>query len=161
MDKQLKTIAQAARREMKDFARKNPGIGDPCDLACFCALASYFFKIVAERFDYDVILVEGVAFDFFDFKNSLSDNINHCWTEYNGKIYDLTATQFGSSRTVHIVNKTNKNYYAINAGIKVDDHNLSESFREWPSEQAPILFKRELQKRAEKVVSRLRAARFA
>ena len=160
MDKNLVIIGRAARKEIMNFARRHPNIGNPVDLTCFCAIASYFFKLVAEPFGYDLTLVEGIAFDSsYKGKPIQRRDINHCWTEYDGMVYDLTATQFKSGNAVHVVKNTNKNYISVNPGIKTDDRNLSESFPDWIDEQTPIMFKRELKRRAENVVYNLQVSR--
>ena len=100
MDRQLKKIATASRREMESFALKYDEVGGPRDLECFCAIASFFFTMVGRKFGYKLTLVEGIAFDsqvkaLQNGEQSDDDaDSNHCWVEYDGKIIDLTATQF-------------------------------------------------------------------
>lgn len=164
MDQRLKNLARLARREMKAFASAHPYIGDPADLCCYCAISSYFLKILAAGFGYDLRMVEGVAFDPWDIdmlRNDADDedeiSCNHCWLEWNGYIIDITATQFNAHNGVHIVKIGNQNYFAI-AELDVSDRALSKSFREWPGEQSPVRFRAELKMRIARIMGEMQIA---
>ena len=146
-------IAQAARKEMEQFALDYPEAGGYSDLEGYCAISSYFLKILARKLGYNLTLIEGMAFEnYVDPDGTNKNDINHCWITYKGKIIDLTATQFGSKRKVHIVNVSNKNY------IKIRVANISKSFKTWPYNQSPDTFKKELRNRASHLVEKMRVA---
>jgi hypothetical protein len=60
--------------------------------------------------------------------------INHCWVEVDGKIVDITATQFGEYPEVYIVSKADMKYCAIRTIY------WAKELREqgWPQEQRPV-----------------------
>lgn len=155
MDEILLEIAQAARNEMVLFARKHNRIGDYRDLGCFCAISSYFLKILAKKFGYRLALVEGHAFPYTPLDHDDLDgvDINHCWNVYNGiKIIDITATQFaGQYKSVHLDDVGCNTHYAINIRFQTGKIGLPKIFKAWPSEQSPVKFVDELKARANRL----------
>ncbi len=163
MDKQLKKIAAAARREMENFVRKHDkyNVGDLC---CYCAISSFFLIMLGRKFGYKMTLIEGSAFagDMKFEREGLENGevklsdimVNHCWVEYDGMIIDLTATQFQKSlKKVHVVEANNKEYLGLNKNNKA-----KANFRSiWPDEQSPYFYLSELQRRAKKVEEKLSA----
>lgn len=163
MDKQLKTVAAASRREIESFARKHHNIGfegSDKDLSCYCAIASYFLVMVGRKLGYKLTLVEGLAFDdnveYLQDGGELDDlfgiDPNHCWVEHGGKIIDLSAKQFNSSlQEVHIVDTDDDDYWSLNSN-NVVRRNLKNK---WPDDQSPYTYLGELRDRAKKVVLQL------
>lgn len=161
MDKQLKKIATAARREMESFARKHNSIADASDLSCLCAISSYFLVILGKRLGYNLALVEGLAFDddikmlqYEADEETCAPGANHCWVEHGGKIIDITATQFEPSlKKVHVVDDDDENYYRMNR------HNAARKClrRDWPQCQTPYSHLPELRRRADKLKMKLAA----
>lgn len=158
MDKQLKKIAVASRREMERFVRHKGDTFNTGDLACYCAIASYFFIMLGRKFGYKMTLVEGIAFD--DDVDAMQNGekpafgVNHFWVEYEGKIIDLTATQFDSDlKKVHVVDVDDENYWAMSRNNAARRHLQSI----WPKEQTPYLHIVELRKRAKILKTKLAA----
>ena len=164
MDRQLKKIVTATRKEMENFARKHNSIGfggDPSDdLSCYCAIASYFLVMVGRKFGYNLSLVEGAAFDGTGDEFEYSDDefadydINHCWVEHKGKIIDLSAKQFNPSlKKVHVVDVDDNEYWPINRNNAV-----RKDFKaQWPNEQSPYTYIKELRERANKLSIKIAA----
>lgn len=157
MDRQLRKIATATRAEMECFARQHRDIGfqgSDMDLSCYCAIASYFLVMMGKKFGYKLTLVEGVAFEEVDdvFEepelDDLRQQVNHCWVEYDGKIIDLSAMQFNPDLDrVHVTDTCDEDYWAtdydadVRKGMKKD----------WPDEQSPYTYLKELRERANKL----------
>lgn len=163
MDKQLKKIATAARREMERFVRKHDRLNAD-DLTCYCAISSYFLIMLGRKFGYKLIFVEGTAFvgnmkqlakDLKSGEMQLSEvDSNHCWVEYEDAIIDLTATQFNRQvKKVHIVNTNDTEYFSMNKNNQAKA-NLRSG---WPDEQSPYSYLPELRRRAKKVEEKLMA----
>lgn len=158
MDKRLKIIATASRREIENFARHHDNIGTDSDLECFCGIASFFLVMVAKKLGFKLSLIEGMAFNEWlinRLQTGCIDNQgldgNHCWVEHNGKIIDITATQFGIRQKVHIVDIGDDNYWVIDRNSTV-----RRSFKhEWPEDQNPYTYHVELKDRAQKVALKL------
>ena len=146
MDKQLRKLASAARKEMESFAKAHRNIGDPKDLGCYCAISSYFLRYFARLHGYNLKMVEGAAFERRDIRFT-----NHCWLEYNGKVIDITATQFGCRKKVNVVPSGHIDYYVIRRSTET-------MFGKWPAEQSPITFRNELKKRARRLANELNLA---
>lgn len=158
MDKQLRKIATASRREMEKFSREHSEYNYD-GLACLCAISSYFLAMVGRQFGYHLTLVEGLAFDeyiedlLWDDECCEPPDVNHCWVEYKGKIIDLTATQFDDSvRKVHIVDADSENYWPINR------HNEARRrLKTWPDDQSPYYYIKELRKGVARIKTKLAA----
>lgn len=106
LGKKIISIATTARQLTEIFAKDHPEIGDSQDLECFCAIGSKILKLLAKKYDYDVTFVQGQYGSVF-----YKDHLNHCWTEYNSRIIDITATQFGIKDPIHIIEKSVATYY--------------------------------------------------
>jgi len=161
MDRQLRKIATASRKEMESFARKHNSIGfggSDQDLSCYCAIASFFLVMVGKKFGYKLTLVEGVAFEEVDdlFEepdiDDLREQVNHCWVEYEGKIIDLTATQFAPVKKVHIVDTCDENYWATDR-----DAVVRKSLKADWDNQSPYFHLKELRERAKKLSIKIAA----
>ncbi len=160
MDQQLIKIAAATRAEMESFARKHR-IGSSKNLECHCAIASYFLVMMGKKFGYNLTLIEGIAFegppaepyeDEDDDENA--DNLNHCWVEHKGTIIDLSAMQFDSSlKKVHITDIGDEEYWAFRRNNAV----RKSLKNEWPGDQSPYSYIKELRKRANKLSIKLAA----
>jgi hypothetical protein len=110
-------LARRVRKAVVNIANGEPTSYDALD--SYCAIASHFFVSVAKRYGYKLDIVEGVAFERYDYDFEI--DTNHCWVQYQGKIIDLTATQFGVRANIHIVNDTNKKYHAVRKNQTVID----------------------------------------
>lgn len=161
MTTNLEIIANAARYEMECFAKKHPFIGGP-DLDCCCAIASYFFTIIARRLGHKAIIVEGLAFDEWTVRNFRKDPIylkispNHCWVECDGLLYDITATQFQKTLpNVYIINidsdEYRKTYWPMHRYTKV----YQQLRLYWPRCQTPYSYLPELRDRSNQILSQL------
>lgn len=145
---------------MESFARKHRCLEDAHDLAGLCAISSFFFAMVGKKLGYHLTLVEGIAFDG-DVKRLQNGEqprwggtANHCWVEYNGKIIDITATQFRSKlKKIHVVKDDNKNYWQIHKHNQAR-HQLKT---QWYEEQSPYFYITELRKRAKELSIKLAA----
>lgn len=146
MNNDITVIAKAARKEMEHFAKYKTEVSDSHRLMGLCAISSYFLKILSKKMGYDIALIEGAAFDGW----VSDDGINHCWNLYDGKIIDITATQFGVHRKVHIVNADNKKYIPKRKIV-----NLTRTFEHWLDEQSPLVYQKELKERAKHLVGRI------
>ncbi len=163
MDRQLRKIATASRAEMECFARQHRDIGfqgSDLDLSCYCAIASFFLVMMGRKFGYYLTLVEGVAFEKVDnvFEepdiNDLREQTNHCWVEYKGKIIDLSAMQFNSDLDrVHIVDACDEDYWPTDRNNAVRQSMKAE----WPREQSPYSYLKELRERANKLSIKIAA----
>ncbi len=156
MDRQLKKIATASRKEMESFARKHNYIGSGDDLSCYCGIASYFLVMMGRKFGYNLTLVEGVAFEYVDDEETiedLRDQTNHCWVEYKGMIIDLTATQFALVKKVHIVGAADEKYWPTDRNNTVRKNLKAD----WPDDQSPYSYLKELRKRANKLSIKIAA----
>ncbi len=131
-DKFLMALARRVRKAVVHITNEN-SYGDYDDLDSCCAIASHFFVSIAKRYGYNLSLIEGIAFedhmpdDTYD-KNDKYQSINHCWVQYQGKIIDLTATQFANVAKIHIVKDTNKKYYAVRKNQSV----INSFKNDWP-----------------------------
>jgi len=165
MDRQLRKIATAARKEMESFALENNHIswGNDVtrDLKSFCAIASYFLVMMGRKFGYHLTLVQGAAFDgsgdAFEYGEEdwiLDEQINHCWVEHDGKIIDLSAKQFDPSlNKVHVVDVDDNEYWPIHR-----NNTVRKDFKKgWPTEQSPYTYIKELRKRANKLTIKIAA----
>lgn len=149
---------------MESFARKHTDVGfkgSDKDLSCYCAIASYFLVMVGRKFGYNLSLVEGAAFDGSDDEFVYSDDdkfcefdINHSWVEHNGKIIDLSAQQFDPSlKKVHVVGVDDNEYWPIKRNNAV-----RKDFKtNWPNEQSPYTYIKELRKRANELSIKIAA----
>jgi len=163
MNVQFKRIAKAARAEMEDFARQYDIGGDPKDLNSYCAISSYFLSILARRLGFAAILVEGIAFDYemASFIDEDGDNpdldCNHCWVEYDGWIYDITATQFKRLQKVHTVAVDSKKGRATYYGHNKHNDARRSLKRKWTDNQTPYSYLPELRRRVNKLATQLAA----
>ncbi len=138
---------------MESFARKHHFIGSwgsDLDLSCYCAIASYFLVMVGRKLGYKLTLVEGIAFDddIEALHNGEDFEPNHCWVEHNGKIIDLSAMQFDPNLDrVHVVDVNDDDYWPLGRNNAVR-RNLKD---EWPSDQSPYRYIKELRKRANRL----------
>lgn len=160
MDQQLKKIVDATRAEMESFAREHQHIGfegSDEDLSCYCAIASYFLVMMGRKFGYNLSLVEGAAFEgaYEEInEDDLDILVNHCWVEYKGTIIDLSAKQFNPSlQKVHVVSTSSDEYWASCRGNEVRKNMKFE----WPHDQSPYSYLKELRKRANELSIKIAA----
>lgn len=136
----FRDIAGAARREMESFAEEHSHIGCTESLACYCAISSYFLVRLAGRLKFKATLVEGIAFEPDNYSPSeLHKMINHCWTEFDGRVYDITATQFDNVKKVHVVQIPNPDYVPVRKGDAARKAIFDSSWEEW-GEQSPVAY---------------------
>ena len=117
LGKKMIAIATTARQLTERFAKEHSGIGDRWNLECYCAIGSKILKLLEEKYGYDVTFVQGqYGSDFI----TTPGYLNHCWTEYNSRIIDVTATQFGIKEKVHIISvKEAIKYFPVHYHDKV------------------------------------------
>ena len=105
------------------------------NLECACAVGSYCFMLAARK--------------YLKIKMAFKASDGHCWLEYNNKIYDVTATQFGIKEKVFVLPKDKvpnlknsllRNQYKDANADMVKDINHLGPFG-WPKEQKPITYK--------------------
>lgn len=147
MNDELKLIAKVARKAIERFAKDHDDIGRIRDLECYCAIGSYFLCMVARKFGYHLTLIEGVAYD-----QSSPNDTNHCWVQYQGKVIDITATQFGYTSKVRIVNIANKDYTVVRA-----NNNARQSLRAGWDDQSPYNYLPYLRKLAKDCAMKIAA----
>ena len=95
------------------------------DLSEMCSVASTFLMCKLRHHHKKANLAVG----FFG-------KYEHCWVEYYGRIYDITATQFKKS-PVYVVKANNKMY---EKELIIRGHNrsrLMKEFYDWPPFQKP------------------------
>ena len=158
MNPEFLRIAQAARKEMKAFARIHPGAGHPGDLEGYCGISSHFLRNLAGMFGYRLDLVSGCAFDTY-YEKADSFNSNHCWNLIDRHVVDITATQFRkSAKVVHIVKEGNINYLPWKKSKTNDRKAVSSFFSGWIDEQSPKTYFDELAERADRLMLELQQA---
>lgn len=101
----LRKLAEKARDDLEAYC----GMGNP-NLHGVCGTASVHLMRLARREGIRVKLCYGL----FQKKHWQS----HCWIEYDGKCYDITATQFGIWDTVYISNPKNHQIYEKHSTLK-------------------------------------------
>jgi hypothetical protein len=93
-------LATIVRKRAEEYAERTEGF-DPKTLDSMCAIASYALVKALHKHGYKSAKL--VVFE--------DENEGHCWVEYNGYVYDVTATQFDMRRPgVFIVRTTHDEY---------------------------------------------------
>lgn len=136
-------IAEQSRNEVELFASRvedGPDAGCPEGLDCFCAIATDLFVKVSRELGFNLDFVEGFFGDRDPFPN-------HCWAHYQGKIIDLTATQFGKKEKVYVVNVDNDEYR-----YTAWNEEAYEALRQWPKDQSPFAYSDEITTMARNVL---------
>ena len=121
--KRLKEAIQIA----KQIRKQCEIIAPYSDLQCWCGIASCALSKALTKKGISNKIIFG---EFRRTKNERGDD--HCCILVGDKIIDITATQFGISRSVYVVSSNNYSYKYFNA-IK----GLRSFFRTWPSDQKP------------------------
>jgi hypothetical protein len=96
------------------------------DLCGACAICSVALCKSLKKFGYKPDLVNGMYEGY----------ACHCWVELDGKIYDITATQFGLKDKVFITDVDDFNYLE-----KEYINNVEEFFKKWVGEQKPYKYR--------------------
>ena len=111
MDKiqQLIDIAHKAREDCEFFLPHYPELGGAC------GICSLYLLIRARSMGIYVTLAHGFCDDHY-----------HYWIEYNNKIIDITATQFGYQSRVRVKNKNKSSGY-----IAMDSTRSLSRARQW------------------------------
>jgi hypothetical protein len=129
------------RTFFKEWHDKVPDY-DP-NLGCWCAISSMILSMKLKENGINSTLVEGA----YDYRGSVKEllsapiaknsDVNHTWLEVNGKILDITATQFRNRKDVPpkvlISDYKNSKYIPVVKGKKV-----LENFKYWPKDQSPV-----------------------
>lgn len=157
MDRTIRTIARVIRVEMEKFAQRDdlhPYNGD--DLACLCAISSWFMTNLARKFKRTIHCAMG----YFDMDNGKYDIpegcINHTWNVYRRQIIDVTATQFDNMCVAHRkVHYTTTSDPVYNFQLWANNH---KAFVDWPCDQNPYEFEDVLDKHMEAAVAKLKQA---
>lgn len=110
-DQLVKRVAFKVRREVKRLAGADVDGSlfnyiDHKDLGGGCSISSYIMVKVLERLGVSAKMVSGI------FGSGPQYGGWHAWVEYEGAIYDVTATQFGVRRAVHITEPDDPDYGA-------------------------------------------------
>lgn len=113
------------------------------DLACACAVASYYGHLLLNREGISASFVLGRFDDEDDERGNTAGysliDANHCWIEHGAFIIDLTLTQFeADADPVSILPKTDLRYLALTRGVRAL-HNVRT---EWSGYQNPYYHKR-------------------
>lgn len=114
-------IAQKVRKKCEKYVKglENSIYGET--LSCLCAVASKALQNELVEAGYNTKLVYGNAF-----------GDTHCWVELDGKIYDITATQFGVEEKVYVTDVNDEDYE------KEKEVKDLRFFSGWPIEQKPL-----------------------
>ncbi len=99
-------IAIQVRRAVEVFAKtdKNHDVGgNPENLCCYCAIASYALMTALKKQGIKCRLISGFFDETGEYEEYEEKSINHCWVEVNNKILDITASQFPEHRNYSIV----------------------------------------------------------
>ena len=107
-------IARKCRRILEKELKDNY----PSDLAGACGLASYFLMREAER-----------AGLYANYISGYFKGCNHSWVEFEDRIIDLTATQFGILKETYVVKKNNRKYQKEFQTSDVEE--AYEAIRSW------------------------------
>ena len=96
------------------------------DLCGACAICSVALCKSLKRFGYKADLVHGMYQGY----------ACHCWVELDGKIYDMTATQFGIIEKVFITDIDDFDYLE-----KDYISNIDSFFKQWVRTQKPYKYR--------------------
>jgi hypothetical protein len=123
-------------RKVRDYFSQKEDCGKYMDE--YCAIASYKLFEELKRANYSPELVVG---EFPEF--------GHCWIELDGKVIDITATQFLNSFPEILVEDVNKYLHVMNKSIyefnngRITKFKNKHSFKKflknqgWPKHQLP------------------------
>lgn len=122
-------LAKLVRKHAEIYAEQLIPYSDSATLSCLCAICSYTLTKLFNNHKYKARMIKGTFHD-----NRWGDS-PHCWTESDGQIWDLTATQFdGVSRKILVVDAKNKRFKKKDS-IRLDL--VHHVLQEWPVEQKP------------------------
>lgn len=154
INQKILKVLESVRTLMDSFASskesKNYDFHSKEDLQCACCITSkVLFDILKEQGKSPKLCI-GIFFDGYTIglktkgksPSELKPYVNHCWIELDGKILDLTATQFNEPSIkhefvfpkIHITYKSDKKY------LKVYDNSLKgfkTEISQWPRSQKP------------------------
>ena len=102
-DKELKLLFKVAKRARRDLEVLNLINKDNLNMIGYCGIGARWLQHLAKR--------KGMKVDFII--GRYNDEINsshHCWVEYDGYIIDITATQFGFSDNISLIDETDYRY---------------------------------------------------
>jgi hypothetical protein len=104
------------------------------DLDLKCGICSVVIAELFLAFGYPVKICYGKFH-----RPGISWGLGHCWVESQGRIYDVTATQFGDFDAVLIKRKRGleKMYVPETILDPKDKEKLRDFFNDWPSDQRP------------------------
>lgn len=124
----IRTIAKAVRMEMTPFV-KNNSKHFASNWECACLVSSWTLNKVLNYYGYKTKLVIG-EYDWDD----------HAFVVYQGKAIDITATQFGFKYGTRIKKIHGSHYKILHSTLK----SIKKDMAEWPREQVPSTYKKEL-----------------
>ena len=96
------------------------------DLSCMCGIASTGLAFAFENAGFPAKVVYGT----FNYDN-------HCWVVSDEIIYDITATQFGNYRKVHVELVDSGKYNPMKKIDSLDWKKVESFFKSWPGCQTP------------------------
>jgi len=137
------TIARTVRRELRGLVKYHKDYFGK-DYCGACAISAWVLYKTLQRFGYKPTFVIGT----FDSGNKLKRN-EHAFVLLNGKVIDITATQFGLKPVVIEDLKGSK------WDIWATGRSAKEVLRAWPREQDPFWWRHKLQKICDRCVEKL------
>jgi len=111
-----------------------------------------------------ITLVEGQAFnsaiaDYYAIHEQGDQpdvlGADHCWVEYDGFVFDITATQFRETAKVFVVKIGSSEYRKLFWPLHTNTSAVREMKHRWPKEQSPFTYMSDLRKRADKLALKL------
>lgn len=95
-------------------------------LGRMCAISSWFVSYKLKEMGYDAKMIDG-----YYGGDKMHKGYSHCWSVLNGKIIDLTYTQFNTNASSIYIPRNSKHYEIYREVKTVKDMQL------WPMEQKP------------------------
>lgn len=133
-------ICKVLRKTFESFHEEEDG--EFCvwadDLECYCGIASWYLSILFKRYGYNADVIFGqFALKTFLGNWLFDEDICHCWVMSDGKIYDITATQFGLPKVVIASKRSNKwdRYLAVRRYTRTSDFKEMDWGEERPTKK--------------------------
>ena len=131
--KELVDIAREVRKRCEEFSfsekARDYDFYMQADLSCMCGVASFALSVALDG--------ENIINRVFcgEYRRNINDDWKfgetHCWVCVNGRIVDITATQFGVKEKVHIVSACNRHYIKGKV-VNFDD------FKDWDRQKPSV-----------------------
>jgi hypothetical protein len=128
--KQIIKVAKLVRINMKPFIEKYDYNFDS-NYTGSCGIASYILLRVCKKLNLNIRIAEG------SYKH-----YGHAFNVYKNTIVDITATQFGLRKPVHITKLTKRSGYVADEW----DNAVIRTFKNWYPGLNPFEYKKEINK---------------